>query len=73
LAERLAAPAPGKVNLALDVLGRRPDGYHELDTLFLELELADRVELVPADALGLEVSGPHATGVPAGRAHPARD
>lgn len=66
MAERLAAPAPAKVNLALDVLGRRTDGYHELDTLFLELELADRVELVPADAPGLEVSGPHATDVPAG-------
>jgi len=69
LVERLAGPAPAKVNLALDVLGRRSDGYHELDTLFLELELADHVEIVPSEAPGLEVSGPRAAGVPAGRAN----
>ena len=36
---RLAAPA--KVNLALAVAGRRADGYHELRSVFLRLELAD--------------------------------
>lgn len=28
--ERYAQAAPAKVNLALDILGRRPDGYHEM-------------------------------------------
>lgn len=42
-AVQLAAPA--KINLYLRVLGRRADGYHELDTLFVPLELADRVEV----------------------------
>jgi 4-diphosphocytidyl-2-C-methyl-D-erythritol kinase len=37
------ALAPAKVNLVLEVLGRRPDGYHELRTLMVALELADRV------------------------------
>lgn len=37
--------APAKINLYLRVVGRQPDGYHEIDSLFLPLELADRVTL----------------------------
>lgn len=37
--------APAKVNLGLAVLGRRPDGYHELRTLFQTVSLCDRVTL----------------------------
>lgn len=37
--------APAKVNLSLRVLGRRPDGYHELFGLMAKIGLADRVEL----------------------------
>lgn len=42
--------APAKVNLALAVTGRRGDGYHELRSVFLRIELADRVALraIPA-------------------------
>jgi 4-diphosphocytidyl-2-C-methyl-D-erythritol kinase len=36
-------PAPGKLNLFLHVLGKRPDGYHELQTVF---RLIDRCDLV---------------------------
>ncbi|MEM7308856.1 MAG: 4-(cytidine 5'-diphospho)-2-C-methyl-D-erythritol kinase [Planctomycetota bacterium] len=35
--------APAKVNLRLAVLGKRPDGYHELDTTLLALDLADEL------------------------------
>jgi 4-diphosphocytidyl-2-C-methyl-D-erythritol kinase len=35
--------APGKVNLGLAVLTRRGDGYHEMETLFAKLDLADEV------------------------------
>ncbi|PJE79712.1 4-diphosphocytidyl-2-C-methyl-D-erythritol kinase [invertebrate metagenome] len=36
-------PSPAKVNLFLRILGRRPDGYHELQTLFQFLDIGDRL------------------------------
>ncbi|MFZ0244022.1 MAG: 4-(cytidine 5'-diphospho)-2-C-methyl-D-erythritol kinase [Desulfobacterales bacterium] len=39
--------APAKINLFLQVTGRRPDGYHDLSTLMCPLELADLVRLDP--------------------------
>ena len=38
-------PAYAKVNLCLDVLGRRADGYHELRTIFQTITLHDTLEL----------------------------
>lgn len=48
--------AHAKVNLFLRVLGARPDGYHELESLLAPLSLADQVSVTPADALGVEVA-----------------
>jgi 4-diphosphocytidyl-2-C-methyl-D-erythritol kinase len=42
---RLSAPA--KLNLYLRVIGRRPDGYHELETLFERLDLSDELTFAP--------------------------
>lgn len=42
---RLEVEAPAKVNLFLRVLGRRPDGFHQLETLVAPLELADVVRI----------------------------
>lgn len=53
--------APAKVNLTLAVVGRRPDGYHELHSVFVPLALADRLSLAPAGTTGndtLHVDGP---------------
>ena len=36
-------PAPGKLNLFLHVVGRRPDGYHELQTAFQFIDLRDSI------------------------------
>ncbi|MNO57850.1 4-diphosphocytidyl-2-C-methyl-D-erythritol kinase [compost metagenome] len=42
--ERLTLPAPAKLNLFLHILGRRPDGYHELQTLFQFLDHGDELQ-----------------------------
>jgi 4-diphosphocytidyl-2-C-methyl-D-erythritol kinase len=49
--------APAKINLNLQVLGRRPDGYHEIDTFMQKLALADSLELRTA-AAGVNLSCP---------------
>lgn len=53
-----------KVNLVLEVLGTRPDGYHEIDTVLQEIELADIVEVRAAEDWSITVSGPRSRGVP---------
>jgi 4-diphosphocytidyl-2-C-methyl-D-erythritol kinase len=57
------ALAPAKVNLWLQLRGRRADGYHELDSGLLALELADGLEARVRHEAGvrLEIEGPFAT------------
>ncbi len=50
--------ARAKINLTLDVLGKRPDGYHEVAMVMQSLELADRVHLRPAGSLLIETGDP---------------
>ena len=52
--------APAKLNLALHVRGRRPDGRHEIETLFAFCTDGDRLSGEPADEITLEVTGPFA-------------
>ena len=40
--------APAKINLTLDVIGKRSDGYHELETVMHQVNLYDRIILKPA-------------------------
>lgn len=55
--DKVTETARAKVNLTLPVLGKRPDGYHEVDTVMHSITLADTVELARADGLSLAVEG----------------
>ena len=57
----LVESAPAKVNLTLRVLGRRADGYHDLESLVAFADVADRLALAVGDALTLTVLGPGAS------------
>lgn len=64
-ARAVAARAPAKVNLALAVGGPRPDGYHDLATVFQALSLGDEVVATAAPAgVQVAVEGPYSRGVP---------
>lgn len=60
MSEPLIEKAPAKINLTLRVVGRREDGYHELESLVAFAELADKVELEPGEGATLEIAGPYA-------------
>jgi 4-diphosphocytidyl-2-C-methyl-D-erythritol kinase len=64
-AERAEA-APAKVNLTLHVLGRRPDGYHELESLVAFAGVGDTLAFAPGRGLELTVRGPTARAAGAG-------
>ena len=51
-------PAPAKLNLFLHINGRRPDGYHLLQTLFVLLDHGDTLDFAPADTLSLRCDNP---------------
>jgi 4-diphosphocytidyl-2-C-methyl-D-erythritol kinase len=56
----LTETAPAKINLTLRVLGRRADGYHQLESLVVFADLADKLTLEPGDTVALDVAGPFA-------------
>jgi 4-diphosphocytidyl-2-C-methyl-D-erythritol kinase len=58
---RVAVRCPAKVNLSLRVLGLRPDGYHEIDTVFQAIGLWDELEAEAAPTFSLSCDEP---GVP---------
>lgn len=53
----LTERAPAKINLTLHVLGRRADGFHDLESLVVFAGIADRLSLAPDEPFGLETDG----------------
>ncbi|MCD8501016.1 MAG: 4-(cytidine 5'-diphospho)-2-C-methyl-D-erythritol kinase [Bacillaceae bacterium] len=55
---RVSIKAPAKINLALDVLTKRDDGFHEVEMIMTTVDLADRIELrsLEKDVITIEVS-----------------
>lgn len=52
--------APAKVNLYLHITGKRPDGYHLLDSLVVFADVGDEIVLTPGDVFQVTLSGPFA-------------
>ena len=67
----ITEPAPAKINLALHVRRRRPDGYHDLETLFAFATEGDLVTVEPAQTNSFTITGPFAAALlPAQSANP---
>jgi 4-diphosphocytidyl-2-C-methyl-D-erythritol kinase len=64
----LIEKAPAKINLTLRILGRRADGYHELESLVAFADVADTLTLQVDGTEGLDITGPFA-----GKTGPAKD
>lgn len=62
----ISETANAKINVALHVLARRNDGYHELDSIVAFADLGDELRLRISDNLELHCSGPFAEQVPQG-------
>lgn len=54
--ESICLRANAKINIVLDVVGRRSDGYHELKTLFYETRLHDVIEFKKSNKYGIRIS-----------------
>ncbi len=59
----ITSEARGKVNLTLRVLGRRTDGYHDLDSIVAFADVCDVVWLQPGKPMGVSVMGPFAAAI----------
>jgi len=59
----IRAAARAKINLYLQVTGRRANGYHELDSLVAFADFGDSVEAAPAEDMSLVIEGPFAAGL----------
>lgn len=57
--------APAKINLFLEVTGLKEDGYHTIESMIAFLDVGDHINLCPAEAFSLVVTGPFADLVPA--------
>jgi 4-diphosphocytidyl-2-C-methyl-D-erythritol kinase len=61
----LEEQAPAKLNLYLRVTGRRPDGYHEIDSCVVFTAWGDRLTIAPDERLTLALAGPFAAALAA--------
>ena len=60
--ESLRLPAYAKLNLSLEVLGKRDDGYHDISTILQTVDLADQLTISPSNHLELNCDNPELSG-----------
>ena len=58
----ITVAAPAKINLTLEILGRRRDGYHDLASVMVAVDLADEVVVEESDEITLECDSPEISG-----------
>ena len=56
MTELISIAAPAKINLSLRILGKRPDGFHELETLMVPIQLADMLEISHGAGKGITLT-----------------
>lgn len=56
--ESIIVKAPAKINLTLDVTGKRNDGYHEVEMIMTTIDLSDRIGLISLeeDKINIDVN-----------------
>lgn len=59
---RMESAAPAKINLSLRVLGKRPDGFHAIETFIVPISLADRLLVEEADEWAFSCDDPTVPG-----------
>lgn len=57
--ERIFLRAPAKINLRLDILGKRPDGYHEIRTWIYPISLVDELHIEKIDTAQITITSTH--------------
>lgn len=63
--EEIIVEAPAKINLTLDVIGKRTDGYHELETVMHQINLVDIIRLKPSrEGISIRTNSPN---IPSGK------
>ena len=46
-----------KINIGINITARRPDGYHNIETIFYPVRIFDAIEALPAEKLSFQSSG----------------
>ncbi|MGH2618354.1 MAG: 4-(cytidine 5'-diphospho)-2-C-methyl-D-erythritol kinase, partial [Thermomicrobiales bacterium] len=60
--QRVDLDAPAKLNLGLEILGRRDDGFHEIATIFIAIDLFDHLTMTVDDDIRLTCDDPALNG-----------
>ena len=63
--------APAKINLALHVKGKRPDGFHDIETVFVQVGLCDKIRIARANTLSVTADRPEVPSGPENLAYKA--